>query len=72
MNLRSPLVATCFTFAMTIVSTMAVWPTPGLAQGLPQVVTLNSGVQFEGEVFAVSAVPAGGKKSVWNQADRRC
>ncbi|MCH2183669.1 MAG: esterase family protein [Mariniblastus sp.] len=30
-----------------------------VAQGLPQVVTLNSGVQFEGEVFAVSAVPAG-------------
>lgn len=29
------------------------------AQGLPQVVTLNSGVQFEGEVFSVGAVPAG-------------
>lgn len=61
MNLRLPVMATCFSFAMTIVSTMAVWPTPGLAQGLPQVVTLNSGVQFEGEVFAVSAVPAGEK-----------
>ena len=34
---------------------------PWTAQGLPQVVTLNSGVQFEGEVFAVSAVPAGKK-----------
>ncbi len=63
MNSRLHAYSYCFPLAISIAVGLAAPTSSSFAQGLPQVVTLNSGVQFEGEVFAVSAVPAGEKNA---------
>ncbi len=63
MNSRLHAYFCCFPLAISLAVGLAAPTSSSFAQGLPQVVTLNSGVQFEGEVFAVSAVPAGEKNA---------
>ncbi|MCH2179710.1 MAG: hypothetical protein MK106_12990 [Mariniblastus sp.] len=59
--MRLPCLATLLGLALHPFTIALLPPTHAVGQGVQQVVTLNSGVQFEGDVFAVSAVPAGEK-----------